>query len=828
MCDGELVYRIGLTPEQIVGKELTDFRPLPDAKRELQYYRRAWEGENYVTYEAESNGIWYLASLRPIRRGGVVTEVIASCVDITKRVKREQEVSLLTERLAEQERKYRLIADNTDDFIVLLDRDGIVQYISPSHERLLGFSMEGSEGKFGFQKIHPDDVSLVRQRFESVIKSKSSTSVECRYTKADGSYIWVEVAGSPILSPDGEVSHVLAVARNITERKVQEEKLRQSENRYRELVELSPDAIFVHIGGRIVYANKSSVELLAARSVNDLIGRSIVDFIHPDDRNRVLNRVDHLMKAEGNTYGLVEVRYIRFDGAEIDVEATGVGILYGDEHAVQVIIRDTTARKESERKLAEEKEKLKSLLNNAQDAVNIMDLDGKILRVNPAWEAMYGWTQEEVVGKPTPTVSHERFNNGWNRLVERIMRGETIPPYEITVFRKGGEPLYASTSIYPIYDADGKVVAVVESTRDITARKETERKLRESEEKYRLIAEYTQDLIGVLDADGVVHYASPSHETVLGFRPHQYEGHSAFKLVHPDDGAYVVKQFAHMVSSKTPCHVEFRYEHADGRWVYVDATGTPVLNDNGEVEHIVVVARDITERKQAEDMIRKSEKLAVAGQLAAGLAHEIRNPLTAIQGFIQLLKKETDKPLYFDVMMSEIARLNDIVTELLALAKPQVVQRRDVHPKTLLEQVLTIMGSQALLHNIEIKQEYDSNLPCIYCDDNQMKQVFINILQNAVEAMPNGGTITAQISLHDPQSIQFRFIDQGCGIPQERMKHIGEPFYSSKEKGTGLGLMISLKIVQEHGGTLHIDSVVNRGTTVDVILPIKHYDGSEQ
>lgn len=233
MCDGELVYRIGLTPEQIVGKELTDFRPLPDAKRELQYYRRAWEGENYVTYEAESNGIWYLASLRPIRRGGVVTEVIASCVDITKRVKREQEVSLLTERLAEQERKYRLIADNTDDFIVLLDRDGIVQYISPSHERLLGFSMEGSEGKFGFQKIHPDDVSLVRQRFESVIKSKSSTSVECRYTKADGSYIWVEVAGSPILSPDGEVSHVLAVARNITERKVQEEKLRQSENRYR-------------------------------------------------------------------------------------------------------------------------------------------------------------------------------------------------------------------------------------------------------------------------------------------------------------------------------------------------------------------------------------------------------------------------------------------------------------------------------------------------------------------------------------------------------------------------------------------------------------------
>ncbi|WP_337956082.1 PAS domain S-box protein [Alicyclobacillus herbarius] len=431
-----------------------------------------------------------------------------------------------------------------------------------------------------------------------------------------------------------------------------------------------------------------------------------------------------------------------------------------------------------------------------------------------------GLTPEQVVGKELKDLLPREDAERKLQCYQRAWNGEENVIYEGKL-----NDLWYLAFLRPIRRG-GQVIEVIGSCVDITQRKEAERKLRESEEKYRLIAENMQDLIGIVDASGVVQYASPSHDIVLGFPPHYYEGHSAFQMVHPDDRAYVEKQFAHMVSSKKPCHVEFRYQHAAGHWVYVDAKGTPIFSDNGEAERFVVVARDITERKQAEAIIRKSEKLAVAGQLAAGLAHEIRNPLTAIQGFIQLLRKETDRPHYFDVMMSEITRLNKIVTELLALAKPQVAQRRDVHPKTLVEQVLTIMGSQALLHNIEIKQEHDPNLPCIHCDENQMKQVFINIIQNAVEAMPNGGTLTVQTALRDPSSIQFRFIDQGCGISEERMKYLGEPFYSSKEKGTGLGLMISHKIVQEHGGTIHIDSVLNQGTTVDVILPISSPDSS--
>ncbi|MBY0158738.1 ATP-binding protein [Paenibacillus lautus] len=145
---------------------------------------------------------------------------------------------------------------------------------------------------------------------------------------------------------------------------------------------------------------------------------------------------------------------------------------------------------------------------------------------------------------------------------------------------------------------------------------------------------------------------------------------------------------------------------------------------------------------------------------------------------------------------------------------------QEVDAAVVLQQVVLLFSTQSILNNIEIIEEHDSEVLRIYCDENQIKQVFINILQNAVDAMPNGGIIKTQILCHDSEFIKFRFIDQGSGISAERIKSIGEPFYSSKEKGTGLGLMVSNKIVHEHGGSIHIESTVNEGTTVDVILPI--------
>ncbi|MFK9094243.1 ATP-binding protein [Bacillus salipaludis] len=177
--------------------------------------------------------------------------------------------------------------------------------------------------------------------------------------------------------------------------------------------------------------------------------------------------------------------------------------------------------------------------------------------------------------------------------------------------------------------------------------------------------------------------------------------------------------------------------------------------------------------------------------------------------------------------LKEINKIEEVVHEFLCFAKPTARQIHDIDIKVLFQKALILFDSQLIINHIEIVQEYGLEVPPIQCDDNQIKQVFVRILQNAVEAMPTGGIIRVQTCKEGSDFVRITFIDQGCGISKERMKMIGEPFYSTIEKGTGLGLMISQKIVKEHGGKIVIDSVLHQGTTVHLMLPIKgHRDGS--
>jgi two-component system, sporulation sensor kinase A len=236
----------------------------------------------------------------------------------------------------------------------------------------------------------------------------------------------------------------------------------------------------------------------------------------------------------------------------------------------------------------------------------------------------------------------------------------------------------------------------------------------------------------------------------------------------------------------------------------------------------LLISRDITERLKTEELLRKSEKLAVVGQLATAIAHQVNNPLTAMKGFMQLLKltENENNQRYIDVVLSEMNRIEGITNEYLTIAKPQAVkiQLNDLH--MLIEQVITFFQPQATMNNIQIRSEFESAIPLVACEGNQIKQVFINILKNAIEAMQIGGDVCIQVNKLDDHQVCIRFIDQGCGIPKERIPHLGEPFYSIKEKGIGLGLMVCYKIIEAHQGKIVIESEMNQGTTIDVILPI--------
>jgi PAS domain S-box-containing protein len=356
--------------------------------------------------------------------------------------------------------------------------------------------------------------------------------------------------------------------------------------------------------------------------------------------------------------------------------------------------------------------------------------------------------------------------------------------------------------------------------RIITEKKYMEKTLEASESQYRLIAENTSDLIMVLDKDYSVSYFSPSHEPVLGYPGLELDGIGLSELVHSDDMRMFGSTIKRMFENKESHSMEFRFKHKEGRWIEFESRCRPVKGDGGMIEHIVMISRDISERKKAEEILLQSEKLSIVGELAAGVAHEIRNPLTTIKGFLQIYKKENQSAKYSDLLLSELERIEVITSELLSLAKPQAVQLTRTDVQELIAYTVEFLSPQAPLNNIEFKQNYEESTFPITCAKNQLKQVFLNILKNAIESMPNGGEIHINVCKEAEEECLISIQDQGCGIPEELFPRLGQPFYSLKEKGTGLGLMISHKIIKQHHGTITYQSRLSEGTLIEIRLPL--------
>jgi signal transduction histidine kinase len=259
----------------------------------------------------------------------------------------------------------------------------------------------------------------------------------------------------------------------------------------------------------------------------------------------------------------------------------------------------------------------------------------------------------------------------------------------------------------------------------------------------------------------------------------------------------------------------------DGQHIDVELSSIRINNYMGK-DVMLTVIRDLTDRKRSEELLIRSEKLSAIGQLAAGVAHEIRNPLTALKGFTQLLSaKYPETPHYFNIMANEIDRITLIVNEFMTLAKPHFTQFNCEPLEPILQSVISILETQAILLNVELKVSYDQTSPLVYGNVDQLKQVFLNIIKNAFEAMPKGGEVTLSVTTMEDGYVHIQIKDEGSGIPEELIKRIGEPFLTTKEKGTGLGIMISTRIIEAHKGTLQLSSVPNEGTMVEITLPVQ-------
>lgn len=384
---------------------------------------------------------------------------------------------------------------------------------------------------------------------------------------------------------------------------------------------------------------------------------------------------------------------------------------------------------------------------------------------------------------------------------------------------KKSNGIHSSNTLRPIIHK-GRVLEVIGSCTDIKKCNKLKQPPQNCQFYYPLITENIKDFIGITDLNGIILYISPSCESVLGYSPDVLIGSPVLLMVHPEDLVGIESAFNKMVVAKTPCKFRYRCIHRNGINLFVEVKATPLIDKNGEVECIALIVQDIRDQDKTEELIRKWDRLSIAGELAVAVAHEIRNPLTTIKGFIQYFRGGGIKENYYDILLAEIKHIEGIINEFLMLARPQADNFAQTDLKLLLSYVITLLESQGITNKIEIIREIDEDLPSIICDENQIKLAFTNLLINTIESMNIRGKIRVVAKKKDDNWVLLRVIVQGSGMTEDRLKNLGEPFYRTKEKGTGLGLMICYKIIHEHQGEINIDTKIDQGTIVEVKLPV--------
>lgn len=465
--------------------------------------------------------------------------------------------------------------------------------------------------------------------------------------------------------------------------------------------------------------------------------------------------------------------------------------------------------------------KYSSLFEQSPELVIIADVQGKVLRSNRRSSEVAGYEAEEIVGRNLlEFVCPEDMASAQESLAKSLAgQGHSM---EIGIIGKTGDRNDVSVSSIPML-AEGVLQGVCIIVKNITLDKMMKEQLRQLTERHELILNTMVEGVYGLDADRRTVFWNKAAEEMTGYSSADLLGREAHDLIHHthSDGTSSKPEhcaiFTAMKERKQYHMPDELFWRKDGSSFPVEYTVNPIVSAGSETAAAVVTFRDITELKQAREMIRRSEKLTMAGELAAGIAHEIRNPLTAIKGFIQLMKERMPVS-YYDIILSEIGRIELITSELLMLSKPQAVEYQPTYVPVILDHVVTLLESEAIMHDVQIVRSYEGPSLHVSCDPNQLKQVFINMVKNSIEAMPSGGTITIEAKA-DRSDIVIAVRDEGVGISEDKIRMLGQPFYTTKEKGTGLGMMVSLNIVENHGGRVNVTSEPGLGTEIRVFLP---------
>jgi two-component system, cell cycle sensor histidine kinase and response regulator CckA len=662
-----------------------------------------------------------------------------------------------------------------------------------------------------------------------------------------GAHLWGVAA--PLYDHEGNRWGAIEVIRDVTERVQSAQRVRESEQKFRALFENATDAIFLMQDDKFMDCNPSTLVVFGCGSRDQIVGRTPHEFtprLQPngrDSRELALEKISAALAGQPQNFEWV---HLRFDGTTFPADVSLNRVELGGQVLVQSIVRDITERKCAEVALRESEERYRKIAQCSPDLVWIADLSGRYTYASPVVERMYGWSAREMLklhirDTSTPKQAAQdagMLEEGLAKVAAGLYDRNRVRTFESEELRKDGSTFWAEVSASFLWSDDGRPIGIIGVTRDITERRRAEAALRESQERYRALFDRSLDCVYLTDFEGRFLDANQAALDLLGYQRDDIPGIS-FASVLSDNQLSLAFQVIQeiLATGQQKRLTEYRVRRRDGSEVQVETHSSLIYRDNVPVA-IQGIARDITERKQLEAQLRQAQKLEAIGQLAGGVAHDFNNMLAAIMMHLGLLQMNTalDEETVHALGELEVAarRAATLTQQLLMFSRRSVLTVKPLDVNDVVANLLKML-SRIIGEQIDLRFDGKTGLPSVDADVGMLEQVLMNLVVNARDAMPNGGRITISTALaewsdadvpQNPDRRRGRYLclsvaDTGTGIDAETMKHMYEPFFTTKAegKGTGLGLATVHGIIAQHKGWVEVQSQVGQGTTFRIYLP---------
>lgn len=757
------------------------------------------------------------------------SKVFVSVIDMTERKRME-------EALRESEEKYRTLIETSPDPIVLTDMNSKILMVNQQALKLHGYDTEEElVGKNGFDFIAPEDHQRAIEIMRQIFEKGYMRNVEYKLVKKDGTIFSAETSASLILDAQGNPKAIVGMSRDITERKSMEEALKKTEHEKALILEsIAEHVVYQDTECKIIWTNRAAGESVGL-APDKLVGRYCYEVwqqrSEPCEGCPIVKTFKTGRSEEGEmTTPDGRVWFIRAYPAR-DENGNLIG-------AVEVTL-EITERKRAEEALRESEAKYSALVESSKDGIVILQ-DGVIKFINTSSLELVGYTPEVLIGANFLDFIAPNYRElVLERYTDRMVGKEVPSMYEIEILMKDGTTLPVELNAVRI-NFQGKP-ADMAFIRNITERKRMEKELKEyaerleeivedrtrelmeSEEKFRTILASSPDAITVTDLYGNVVECNQATLDVHGFSSkEEVIGQSAFEYIAEKDKERAAENLVKTLEEGSLKNVEYTLRTKDGREFPAELSASVMRDASGNPVGFVGITKDITERKLMEEALLRSERLATIGEVATMVGHDLRNPLTGIAGAVFYLKKKLGSEIdektreMLELIEKDIDYSNKIINDLLEYSKEVQLEFTETNPRKILNDALSLVEIPEKICLVNLTTE-DARLNV---DVQKMERVFTNIIKNSIDAMPRDGELKITSKIIDGK-VKIVFTDTGLGIRKDIMDKIGTPLFTTKAKGLGVGLAICKRIVEAHGGSILVESMIGKGTTITVTLPIK-------